>query len=249
MTSPTERYYQSLIEGDTDETNELFGGAGDVNDPFGVAREPGFYIWAGSRHIWLYYSKARLEPVRTTRAGARAIVEHVLHVEFRGKVIALPLAVVGEEAGDKLVRVRVYHSMWPLIGRHDLRKAILPGDPELQPPDVVGAYQAALADGDVERVLATLEPDAVVREPSGGEWVHTGAEAHREFYGNILKRGGIPLEKCTITDDGTACAIEYNVVRWGEKKVWPQPGVAVYERSPKGLLAAVRIYDDVSPPE
>jgi hypothetical protein len=26
--------------------------------------------------------------------------------------------------------------------------------------------------------------------------------------------GGIPLEYCTVTDDGVRCTIEYNCVRW-----------------------------------
>ncbi|MGH3115625.1 MAG: hypothetical protein ACRDQ2_00630 [Gaiellales bacterium] len=51
-----------------------------------------------------------------------------------------------------------------------------------------------------------------------------------------------------MTDDGTRCAIEYNVVRWGETELSPQPGVAVYERGRSGLLAAARVYDDVDAP-
>jgi hypothetical protein len=250
MTSPTEKYYPSLIDGDTDETHRLFNEMGDVHDPFGVANEPMFYMWAAARHIWLHAYKARLEHVRTTRQGARACVEYVLHGEREGHKLALPIAVVGEEEGDTLARVRVYHSMFPIFGKHDVRAPILPGDPVLRPADVVGAYHEALAAGDVERVLATLAPDAVVREPSGGEYTHASEEAHRKFYGAILAEGGIQLEKCLVTDDGGACALEYNVVRWGKTNVYPpRPGVAVYERSPGNpRLKAIRIYDDVSPP-
>jgi hypothetical protein len=255
MPSPTERYYPSLIDGDTDETLALFGGEGDVHDPFGVPGAYMFYMWAGGRHIWLHHNQARLEDVRTTRAGSRAVVEYVVQMEYRAgypdaRKVALPVAVVGEEAGDRLVRARVYHSMWPMFGKHDRRPAILDEDPELLPGDVVGAYHRALAAGDVEGVLSTLEPEAVVREPSGGEYVYRTAEEHRKFYSAILARGGIRLQKCTITDDGVACALEYNVARWGETNLWPvQAGVAVYERSPRGRLSAVRIYDDVNPPE
>lgn len=60
--------------------------------------------------------------------------------------------------------------------------------------------------------------------------------------------GGIPLEHCTLTDDNHACALEYNVVRWGRTELPPQAGVAVYVRGQSGKLAAVRIYDDVNPP-
>ena len=58
---------------------------------------------------------------------------------------------------------------------------------------------------------------------------------------------GIPLEHCTLTDDGVRCAIEYNCVRWGVSDILPQAGVAVYERGSSGLLSAARIYDDVEP--
>ena len=51
-----------------------------------------------------------------------------------------------------------------------------------------------------------------------------------------------------MTDDGVRCAVEYNCLRWGSHDLVPQAGIAVYERGPDGLLAAVRVYDDVEPP-
>jgi hypothetical protein len=51
-----------------------------------------------------------------------------------------------------------------------------------------------------------------------------------------------------VTDDGARCALEYNCVRWGRYDLPPQAGIAIFERSPDGLLAAVRVYDDVTPP-
>jgi hypothetical protein len=58
----------------------------------------------------------------------------------------------------------------------------------------------------------------------------------------------IPLEHCALVDDGRACALEYNVVRWGKTQLPPQAGVAVYVRCESGKLAAARIYDDADPP-
>jgi hypothetical protein len=60
--------------------------------------------------------------------------------------------------------------------------------------------------------------------------------------------GGIPLEHCTVTDDRHACALEYNVVRWGRTELPPEAGVAVYVRGNNGRLAVARIYDDSDPP-
>ena len=59
--------------------------------------------------------------------------------------------------------------------------------------------------------------------------------------------GGIPLEHCAVIDDGRACALEYNVVRWGKTHL-AQAAIAVDVRGPSGRLAAARIYDDVNPP-
>jgi hypothetical protein len=62
----------------------------------------------------------------------------------------------------------------------------------------------------------------------------------------ILGPGGIPLEHCTVSDDGVACAIEFNAVAFGKEELVPQAGIAVYERGASGLLHAARIYDDVN---
>ena len=88
----------------------------------------------------------------------------------------------------------------------------------------------------------------MVREPSGGPYTYRG-EAHHTIYDAMFaNEGGIPLQFCTVTDDGTRCAIEYNAVLWGKDEIPPQAGIAVYERGPSGRLAAARIYDDVTPP-
>jgi hypothetical protein len=115
--------------------------------------------------------------------------------------------------------------------------------------DVVGEYQRALAAGDVEAVLATLEPDAYVREPAGGAHVHRGTDELRALYELFFSNGGgIPLEHCAVTDDGHACALEYNVVAWGRTELPPEAGIAVYVRGDSGKLASARIYDDTDPP-
>jgi hypothetical protein len=63
-----------------------------------------------------------------------------------------------------------------------------------------------------------------------------------------LRRRTALIAHCTVTDDQTRCALEYNCVRWGKFDLPPQAGVAVYERGPSGRLAAARVYDDVQAP-
>jgi hypothetical protein len=114
---------------------------------------------------------------------------------------------------------------------------------------VVGRYQAALKAGDTKAVVSTFTPDGYLREPVGPPYAHRGARELRSFFTRCFSAGGgIGLEPCVVTDDGTRCALEYNCVRWGSFDVPAQAGIAVFERSPDGLLAAVRVYDDVEAP-
>jgi hypothetical protein len=71
-----------------------------------------------------------------------------------------------------------------------------------------------------------------------------------EHYGNSMisfEACGISLKHCTATFDGTRTAVEYICDGWGNMKLEPQAGVAVYE-SEITVLFAARIYDDVTLP-
>lgn len=71
--------------------------------------------------------------------------------------------------------------------------------------------------------MATFEPDGYAREPAGGEYIHRGLGGLRAFYEPLFSNdGGIPLEHCAVVDNGRACALEYNVVRWGKTELPPQ---------------------------
>ena len=81
---------------------------------------------------------------------------------------------------------------------------------------------------------------------AGGEHVYRGRDQLARLYGGLFEAGGIPLEHCSVTDDGACTALEYNVVSWGGRVLEAQAGVACYERGASGKLAAARIYDDVA---
>ena len=51
----------------------------------------------------------------------------MLEVEHDRHSVGLPVAIVGDFSGA-LTEIRVYHSMWPLLGRHKLRPPLLPGE-------------------------------------------------------------------------------------------------------------------------
>jgi SnoaL-like domain len=133
--------------------------------------------------------------------------------------------------------------------RHANRPPLLQSDPDLVVPGVVGEHQRALAAGDLEAAVAAFESDAYVREPAGGAYVHRGPDELAALYERFFSNGGgIPLERCAVTDDGRACALEYSVVRWGRTELPPEAGLAVYVRGSSGKLASARIYDDADPP-
>jgi hypothetical protein len=247
---PATLYLQLLVEGRTEHLLALFSGEPIIDDPRAgrVAGKEAVSRFAGEMHTWLSGLEAGVLPLRVTRGPARSVAEIVLHLYTDGERIELPVAVVVEGSTGGLTEIRVYHSTWPLTGTHQVRPPMLASVPHLDLPDEVGKYQRALAEGRLEDILALFEEDGYAREPSGGEHVHRGKEGLRRFYSNLFSIGGIPLEHCTLTDDGICCLIEYNVTRWGNSPLPPQAGIAAYERGGSGLLAAARIYDDVDVP-
>src|ERR687893_3152243 len=178
---------------------------------------------------WLRERDAVVENVALTLSTTRTVEEVVLNLlADDGARVELPVAVVSDRNPERTLKViRLYHSTWPITGEHRVRPPLLPADPNLHAEGTPGDYQRALAEGDLEGIVATFEPDGYAREPSGGAYVHRGAEGLRTLYEHMFANGGgIGLEHCTLPDDGVRCAIEYNLVRWGLTDIPPQAGGA-----------------------
>lgn len=247
--SATEAYLPRLLAGDGAAIAGAFSGEPAIDDPFaGAVRGAGALDgFVAERHGWLAARAARLTLGRVTRADRRTVVEAVLHLRDQGHDVDLPIAVVGDDApGGRARALRVYHSFWPIEGRHRRRLPLLPRDPGAHVTGAVADYLRALAAGDVDAIVATFEPDGYFREPSGEPYVHRGQVELRAFMAQILGAGGIGIEHVTVTDDGTVCAIEFDAVRFGRRSIPPQAGLAIYERGASGRLRAARIYDDVN---
>ena len=246
-------YYEGIMAEEPDALARSFATQQPVLDDPRLGHVEGaeaFTAFVADQVAWLRERDAVVENIALTRTPTRTVEEVVLHMlADGGGRVDLPVAVVSERNPDRTLKaIRVYHSVWPLTGGHRVREPLLPRDPNVVVPDVVGEYQRALAAGDLEAMMATYDEDAYAREPSGGEYVYRGKEKLRDVYSAMFANGGISVEFCTLTDDGVRCAIEYNCVRWGITDVPPQAGVSVYERGSSRLLAAARIYDDVKPP-
>jgi SnoaL-like domain len=242
-------YFEGLLSGDTDALIGSFAGVPELHHPTRgrVKGVPAFRRFVDEQREWLVGRNAHAEHIDLIVTPTRNVEEVVLHLDGG---VELPVAIAVDRAADaRLIELRMYFSTWPLTGGHAIRTPLLQPDPALQEADVVGDYQRALAAGDVEAAVACFEPSGCVREPAGGSFVHRGTDEQRALYTRFFSNGGgIPLEHCTATDDGRACALEYNVVRWGQTEMPPAAGIAVYVRGPSGKLAVARIYDDADPP-
>jgi hypothetical protein len=239
-------YFAGLMTGETEALINSFAGEPELHHPVRgrVKGARAFERFVVETNAWLAERNASGDDVDLIVTDRRTVEEVVLHLDGDAERIELPVAIAADrDANARLVELRIYFSTWPLTGGHAIRPPLLQPDPDVHEADVVGEYHRALAAGDSEAAVASFEPDGYVREPAGG---HDGLRSLYELF--FSNGGGIPLEHCTSTDDGRACALEYNVVRWGRTEMPPEAGIAVYVRGDSGKLAVARIYDDSDPP-
>lgn len=200
--------------------------------------------------VWFNQRIVSVEDVEHVVAERYGFEESIVQLDGEAGPVGLPVAIVADRRSDgRIKELRMYFSSWSLTGRHANRPPVLQPGSELRESDVVAEYQAALAAGDVDAIVAAFEPDGYVWEAAGDEHVRTGPDGSRAFYERLFSNdGGIQLEHCAVIDDLRACALEYNVVRWGKTELPPRAGLAAYVRGQSGKLAAARFYDDVEPP-
>jgi ketosteroid isomerase-like protein len=251
LADPATQYLRALSHGDAAVLETVWPGDVVVHDPrAGVIRgHRQLREFIRSNHAWFAARDTETETVASTSDGDRAVLELVAHLRgHEGQRVAWPVAVVCDSADDRSVVFRSYCSQVPVDGRHHLRPAILPpGNTPL--PELVARYVDAQDAGDATAVARTFEPDGYYREPIGPDAEHRGEAGLLAFFTAQLPSGGVGVQQCEVTDDGVRCVSEYTVVRWGHHDLPPQAGLAVYERGDQGLLASVRVYDDVEPPE
>ncbi len=247
---PVGQYFTALNEGDTRALEEVWDGEVVVYDPRAgeIRGHKQLRRFVRANQIWLADRHARIETVASTSVSGRAVVELLAYLTTDAREVAWPVAVVAESHDDRSVVFRTYCSQWPVDGRRHLREPILnPQTVDLG--GIVGSYHAALGRGDADAIVGTFAPDGYFREPIGGDNTHRGPRALRDFFAHSFSAGGgIGMQPCVVTDDGVRCALEYNCTTWGSHDLPPQAGIGVCERGPDGLLAAVRVYDDIEPP-
>jgi hypothetical protein len=247
---PVAQYLRALEQGNSHLLEKVWPGQIVVHDPRAgdVRGHRELRHFVSRNQAWLADHHAQTETVAATCVGPRAVVELLAHIDHDGRNVLWPVAVVAESPDDRSVEFRTYCSQWPVDGRRHLRPPILEPSTH-RAGDVINRYQVALGAGDTDGIVKTFSPDGYLREPIGPHALHRGTDELRAYFlGCFGAGGGLKLHLCEVTDDGERCAVEYNCVRWGTHDLQPQAGIAIFERGPDGLLAAVRVYDDVEPP-
>ena len=245
-------YFDGLMAGEPDALVGSFAAEPELHDPVRgrVKGTRAFRAFVTQINAWIARRNVTVETVAHVVTKRHGFEEVVLHLDGETGRVELPVAIVADREHDGHIdELRIYFSTWVLTRRHANRPPLLQLDPELRAPDIVSEHQEAFAAGDVDAIVAAFEPQGYAREPAGRQYLHTGPDGLRSFYQLLFSNdGGIPLEHCALIDDKRTCALEYNVVRWGQTELPPEAGVAVYARGQSGKLTAVRIYDDVDPP-
>jgi hypothetical protein len=250
VADPVAAYFAALNSGDPLALENVWPGDVVIHDPRAgeIRGHRQLRRFVHQNQSWLAERHAQIETVAATCIGGRAVVELMAHLVEDGQKLAWPVAVVAESPNDQSVVFRTYCSQWPVDGRRHVRPPILSSH-AVPPSDVIDRYHAALDAGDAEAIVGTFGPDGYFREPVGPPYAHRGTDELRSFFTRCFGAGGgIRQERCVVTDDGVRCAVEYNCVRWGSHELTPQAGIGIYERGPDGLLAAVRVYDDIVAP-
>jgi len=236
--------YPRLIEGDAGVVR-AFAYKATIDAPLSGKQLPPEFV--SETRAWLDHHRATAQDIHTTVTPDRVVHELLLGLDIDGDRHELPVMLVADLMSDTIRDLRIYHSTWPLYGKHALRHPVMHYALREKPAEPVGTYHKALRDGDAAAADGVFEADGSVREPAGGEYTHAGQE-RTEWYRRILADGPIALHLGTITDDGETVVYEYVVDKWGSERITPQAGAAAYQRGASGKLVSARIYDDVDPP-
>jgi len=103
----------------------------------------------------------------TTETTERVIHELNLYLLVDGEERELPVMLVADTTGEAVRGLRIYHSTWPLTGKHAVRHPLMQYALPQRPPEPVGTYHEALGNADAETADSVFEPDGSVRELAG----------------------------------------------------------------------------------
>ncbi len=243
----SEVYFPALVSRQASQLAQRLGERAIVDDPmFGRASgmpEIGRRLEETSQ--WLSSRDPAFEKFGFVMGSDRDVTEGSLTLTVGDQRVRLPVAVVCERRREREVVLRAYYAVARLAPPSPPKREALPVDEQILLPPPVASHLDALSRGDVDAVVAAFEHGGTVRGADGETRAKLdGGGPLRAYYARLVSSvGALDIQKSARADDGSTCALEYNVVRTGLAS--PVPGLAVYERGQSGLLRTVRVYDDV----
>jgi hypothetical protein len=240
---------------DADSLTQLIGPNGAIEDHKfgriqGASAVAGF---AADFERWLNdWTFEKTVHLRTTNAGQRVVSEDIVFLESpTGKKIEWPLATVACQGAEEGTHdLYIYYTIWPIIERHTKRPVIFESPQiDTKPSQLLQDYHHCLTTGDLEGLHSVMAPDAYIRESSGPPYTHLGMTNVLKYFSEGLFKDGAPLMRTErLTSDGRCTFIEFAVIGWDDKE-WPeedhQSGGGIWQLNEDGLLASVRVYDDI----
>jgi hypothetical protein len=120
-------YYEGILADEPDALVSSFAARQPVLDDPRVGYVEGtreLRAFATGTAEWLRERDAVVENVALTRTSTRMVEEVVLNLlADNGARVELPVAIVTDRNPERTVKViRVYHSTWPLTGKHHVRQ-------------------------------------------------------------------------------------------------------------------------------
>jgi hypothetical protein len=89
---------------------------------------------------WLQEYKTKPETFAITVTEQRICVEFILYLEYEGKDIDLPVAIMADHFENKISAIRVYHSTWQFTGKHRIRSPLLKPVENIDEPEIIKRY-------------------------------------------------------------------------------------------------------------
>ncbi len=254
LMSLAESYVDNLLMGDAGSLAAMVGPAGKIEDyRFGrIEGAAGCAEFAPAFRDWLRdCTIEKISHLRTTATPSRVISEDIVFLKTSsGESLEWPIATVAcAAAAPDSCDFFVYYTMWLLKKAHTKRPVIF-DEPQIdtRPSELLQDYHRCLTTGDLDGLHAVLAQDIYLRQPSGPPYVSWGVSGVIEYFKGLFANGAPLMRSERITSDGRCTFLEFTVVGWDGTE-WPeedhQAGAGIWEVNNDGLMAAIRVYDDV----
>ncbi|MDA3958068.1 hypothetical protein [Oceanispirochaeta sp.] len=245
------RFYKNLTDGKTSTLRKMFVDQPWIDTPLSgsLRGDAGLAELMDNEGSWMRNHLISVELVSQIKDEKRIAVELRLYAKINGEKKDLPVILIGDLQDDLFDQIRIYHSTWPINGRHSYRAPLVWPEAELRKPEIINEYISYLTKQDYNKILALFTENAFIQEPSGLGFIHQGPEAREAFFIKIMADGPLGITHSAVLQDQKHFCAEYICNSWGKLQFEPMAGCTVYGLTEqKDKLTAIRVYDDITVP-